>query len=162
MRYASGQVGEAIRGLDLGDDGVFNLGSDGVLRSFDSQGNVIDYRQLDPEQVKAFATKEIERWKESDHGVPPQLSSLVDTEIDGRLVTDLKALVNPDDSERPVFPESKGQVSVPRAPVIDELNPRQRLCNPFMVCENISPCTPFGCYACYFPNGPPLGYCFVP
>lgn len=160
LRYSTEKVPDVVSSLDFGDSGVFNLGSDGVLRSFDSNNQVIDYRQLDPDQVKAFATKQIEQWKGSDFGVPPTLLSLVESPPDGRLVTDINALLNPDDSEKPVH-SNEGDLTS-RAPELEALNPRQpQICPTFQPCEHLSTCLIWGCRACYFPWGPPFGLCYV-
>ncbi|KAF9628953.1 hypothetical protein BFW01_g10156 [Lasiodiplodia theobromae] len=43
---------ELLSSLKADDHGVVHLGNDGVLRSFDASGNVIDYRQLSPDQIR--------------------------------------------------------------------------------------------------------------
>ncbi|MCJ1247814.1 hypothetical protein MMC30_005029 [Trapelia coarctata] len=35
-------------------EGLFHLAHDGVYRSYDGNGRVIDYRQLNPEQIKSY------------------------------------------------------------------------------------------------------------
>ncbi|KAB2573617.1 Lactobacillus up-regulated protein [Lasiodiplodia theobromae] len=43
---------ELLSSLKADDHGFVHLGNDGVLRSFDASGNVIDYRQLSPDQIR--------------------------------------------------------------------------------------------------------------
>lgn len=67
------------------------LACDGVLRSYSSSGEVVDYRQLSPEEID-LALKSMEGIFPSDH-----LEKTVEKMrgVDGRNVTDLEQLLHP-------------------------------------------------------------------
>ena len=77
-------------------DGFFHLARDGVLRSYDGNSCVIDYRRLDPKQVMAYlktASAEVQdqiRWEEWEG-------------VDGRAVHDEKLLWHPVEAMRPAI-----------------------------------------------------------
>jgi hypothetical protein len=50
-RYIEGPFSEVVKDLRTDATGALSVGPDGVLRSFAGNLEVIDYRQLDPEQV---------------------------------------------------------------------------------------------------------------
>jgi len=62
--------------MEAADDGFVSLGIDCVFRSYAGNGSVIDYRQLDPEQVAAEIAS-------PNHTLPSSAYG------DGRLVTNL-------------------------------------------------------------------------
>lgn len=144
--------------------GAFNLGSDGVLRSFTADLIVLDYRQLDPSQVEALAKSHLAQWEASPYDAPPELRKLAEHPVDGRLVTDIDALLNP--KEKPNIPQSEEEkratgVSLKQRGIDDILNLPPLVCIPFTRCFSILECLPEGCNACYYPNGPPFGVCYI-
>ncbi|KAF4591705.1 hypothetical protein GQ602_002004 [Ophiocordyceps camponoti-floridani] len=110
QRYVAGSVSSVANDMKVTDDGVFSLGSDGVLRYFDADRSVVDYRQLDPDQAKDLATKQIHAWESSGKAVPASLAAIVESSVDGRLVTDVHQLMNPE--ERPAKAEGQVEASV--------------------------------------------------
>jgi hypothetical protein len=51
-RYIKGPFPDVVKDLKTDTTGALSVGPDGVLRSFAGNLQVIDYRQLDPEQVR--------------------------------------------------------------------------------------------------------------
>ncbi|KAK2774008.1 hypothetical protein FQN53_003872 [Emmonsiellopsis sp. PD_33] len=100
-RYVAGSASAVMQDLDTVDDGYLSVGADGVLRSFAKDATVIDYRQLDPDQVKSFAATQLAAWEASRMAMPSSVLSLADSSsasgVDGRLVTDLDQLLDPAD-----------------------------------------------------------------
>ena len=88
----------AFEGLRLSADGVCQLCNDGVLRSFSSTGQVLDYRKLSPEEINAqvemFATNPL-----LSHDDIEKLR-MVFKGVDGRDVDDSKC-VEPDQENIP-------------------------------------------------------------
>lgn len=80
--------------------GLSHVASDGVLRSFSSQLEVVDYKQLSPEQIELV-------WKSMEGLYPADaLREFVERMrgVDGRDVTDDKQLLHPGPELRPVLP----------------------------------------------------------
>jgi hypothetical protein len=77
LRYIPGDdLNSIIRGMKYDDLSVFNLGSDGVLRTFANNLTVLDYHQLDEDQVKKLASEQLAQWQASDMDIPPSLTQL--------------------------------------------------------------------------------------
>jgi hypothetical protein len=78
--------------------GLTHLARDGVLRRWDGQGKVVDYRQLSNEQVmlllKAADIENKVKYEEWEG-------------VDGRNVTDEKALWDPEEQFRPTSPKEE-------------------------------------------------------
>ncbi|MCJ1479710.1 hypothetical protein MMC13_008396, partial [Lambiella insularis] len=47
-------IGDMVRSMTAHPDGLFQLATDGVLRSFDGDRKVVDFRQLNPEQIASY------------------------------------------------------------------------------------------------------------
>ncbi|KAI1273118.1 hypothetical protein F5Y07DRAFT_391491 [Xylaria sp. FL0933] len=94
-RYIPGPFRNVSQALLKNNDGFLSVGDDGVLRSFVPNGTVIDYYQLDPEQVKEFAEKQYSAWAAMGD-VPPGISELAQPPYpDGRLVVNETQLLFP-------------------------------------------------------------------
>lgn len=76
---------------------------DGVYRSYDSKGEVVDYRKLSPEEISAMLTFQ------SKHYSTEQNQTLLEKfrGVDGRIVTDEQQLLHPDDAFRPRRPGAR-------------------------------------------------------
>ncbi|QSS60726.1 hypothetical protein I7I51_05527 [Histoplasma capsulatum] len=48
-------VSEAMKGLQHDPNGLIDIGDDGILRSFDSRGTVIDYRRLTTDELHSLS-----------------------------------------------------------------------------------------------------------
>ncbi|KAK2811092.1 hypothetical protein FQN50_002428 [Emmonsiellopsis sp. PD_5] len=100
-RYVPGPASAVMQDLDTVEDGFLSVGADGVLRSFAKDATVIDYRQLDPDQVKSFAATQLAAWEASGMAMPSNVLNLADSSstsgVDGRLVTALDQLLDPVD-----------------------------------------------------------------
>ncbi|KAK4209145.1 hypothetical protein QBC37DRAFT_391445 [Rhypophila decipiens] len=155
-KYIPGPYGEVLKDISFSPDGVFVLGIDGVLRTFTADHTVVDYRQLDAEQVQQM-TEALAKQTKGVHGdVAPSLSYLAEhPEVDGRLVEDTQALLAPTDPlnlpSANYAPGSSPAVA-PREQFTKLLEERQRPCG--RTCESLADCRPIGCYACYYPGGP--------
>ncbi|PHH74643.1 hypothetical protein CDD80_2948 [Ophiocordyceps camponoti-rufipedis] len=163
QRYVAGSVSSVANGMKVTDNGVFSLGSDGVLRSFDADRSVVDYRQLDPDQAKDLATKQMRAWESSGKAVPASLAAVVESSVDGRLVTDVEQLMNP--AEKPAKAEGQVEASVSSKVrrSAEELFARAgpKVCPGQPGCQSLADCQRHHCNACYFPHGPPHGTCFL-
>ncbi|MCJ1248994.1 hypothetical protein MMC30_006215 [Trapelia coarctata] len=90
------EIAALQRSMKSHPDGLFHLAHDGVLRSYDGNSCVIDYRRLTPEQVMAYlktAPAEAQdqiRWEEWEG-------------VDGRAVHDEKLLWHPVEAMRPAI-----------------------------------------------------------
>lgn len=155
-RYIPGPVSAAVQALNTDDDhGFFSVGADGVLRSFAGNGTVLDYHQLDPDQLASFAASQLAAWEASGMPVPASVANLANSAsaVDGRLVTDLDQLLDP--ADRPV------RSSAVKERDIDDLAiPAKRQGCVGTPCQSLPDCLVIGCAACFFPGGPPLGVCF--
>jgi hypothetical protein len=157
-RYVEGPFSEVVKDLKTDATGALSVGPDGVLRSFAGSLEVIDYRQLNPEQVRWFGKQQLIAWS-NDAEIPDSVSALVQGTIDGRLVTDETLLLHP--SEKPqVGKKSSSTQSEKRS--ADDLFIRQSALCAGTTCGSLNDCIPRGCNACYFPNGPPDGRCLDP
>lgn len=152
--------------------GVLYVASDGVLRSVAADGTVLDYHQLDPDQVESFAAHQLAVWQGSGMEVPESVKQLAKPPYpDGRLVTDKEQLLHPTDIPNLPNPpvankrRADGETSPAekRRQALEELNSpakRQPACVGYP-CYSLADCIPYGCHACYYPGGPPLGVCFL-
>ena len=87
------------RSMKAHPDGLFHLAHDGVLRSYDGDRHVIDYRQLSPELIAAYLK------------TSPNQDLIHYDEwagVDGRQVTDEKALWDPPDNLKPMRFDDNG------------------------------------------------------
>ncbi|KAM7203080.1 hypothetical protein V8F33_002428 [Rhypophila sp. PSN 637] len=163
LKYTPGPYGEALKNISFSPDGVFVLGIDGVLRSFTSDRSVVDYRQLDAEQVQQMA-KSLATQRINGDDVPG-LSYLAEhPEVDGRLVEDTQSLFAPTDPlnlPHPDYAKSTSPAVARSEQFTKLLEDRQRPCG--RQCQSLADCRPIGCYACYFPGGPGNpALCFLP
>lgn len=85
-------IGAIVRSITTHPDGLFQLATDGVLRSFDGDRKVIDFRQLSPEQIasylKTMPDQSVIKWSEWEG-------------VDGRTVTGKHELWGPPESLKP-------------------------------------------------------------
>lgn len=160
-RYVPGPFRAVTQELKMDKYGALNVGPDGVLRSFAPDGTVLDFRQLDPDQVAEFAAKQVAGWEAmADHEVPASVITLANaaSAIDGRLVTDLDQLLYP--SDKPTFPPATHTSRIGTRNVFDTALLEKRACLIGTPCFSLFECNLVDCRACYYPNGPPLGVCF--
>ena len=84
-------VAPVLRSMKAHPDGFSRLALDGVVRSYDGNGQVINFRQLSPEQIagwlKVSPDQELIQWHEWEG-------------VDGRDMTDEKALWDPSEHLR--------------------------------------------------------------
>lgn len=71
--------------------GFTHLGNDGVVRSFSSKGEVVDYRPLSPEEIDWVLLSFSRNIGPEDH----QKASSILRGKDGRKVTDMKQILHP-------------------------------------------------------------------
>ncbi|EEH47662.2 uncharacterized protein PADG_03746 [Paracoccidioides brasiliensis Pb18] len=171
-RYTPGSLARIIETMKLHSQGALSVGNDGVLRSFTPNGTVLDYYQLDPDQLSRFAANQLAAWEASGMNVPESVMTLAAAKkgtVDGRLVTDVKMLFEPE--ERPDIAGAKAgdgdghlipdSAAKEQREMFEQLknHPAKRNCvgRP---CPNLSACLP-DCMACFFPGGPPFGVCFL-
>ncbi|KAI0517518.1 hypothetical protein F5B22DRAFT_645702 [Xylaria bambusicola] len=162
-RYVPGSVRTISHTLETDEDGALMVSPDGVMRSFSSNGTVIDFHQLDPTQLKEFAEIQLRQWQNMGKEIPAAVSNLAKAPYtDGRQVLDKEKLLNPPDSPYPlrhlVPRTSHSHAQVP----LHLLDERQQCigspCLTFGQCARYRP-TP--CYQCYFPGGPESGACLL-
>ncbi|KKZ64867.1 hypothetical protein EMCG_09244 [[Emmonsia] crescens] len=133
-------LSEIVKGLKHAPDGILHIGDDGVMRSFDEVGNVIDYARLNSTHlmtiagwysngtqdhlqnvwanVDSFLVDEAQIWSPPEHLLPAQLS------------TELPA----------------ARVSVPE---VNPLTSRQVIVHcPFISCTGHTRCRQYGCTEC--------------
>ena len=165
-RYLPGPFRTAAEGLKKDDNGALNVGADGVLRSFAPDGSVLDYRQLDPDQLGEFATMQLQGWErwaaENGDEIPASVVALAEAahDVDGRHVTELDKLLHP--TEKPNFEATRNVQArtseAENSPAL--LFDKRQQCFIGYPCQYLYVCLLVFCRACYFPNGPPLGLCF--
>ncbi|KAH7043774.1 hypothetical protein B0J12DRAFT_671778 [Macrophomina phaseolina] len=106
---------ELLFSLKADDHGVVHLGNDGVLRSFDASGNVIDYRQLSPDQIR----DSIDMYDDIDKGKREHLENIY-RGVDGRQVPREKVL-NPDENAVPAWVlQKRGSTTPTNTPAVFE------------------------------------------
>ncbi|KAI0517520.1 hypothetical protein F5B22DRAFT_108523 [Xylaria bambusicola] len=162
-RHLPGPVSNVTQALLKDNSGFVSVGDDGVVRSFVPNGTVIDYYQLDPDQVKQFAEKQYSAWAAHGEGdVPASVSELARPPYpDGCLVVNETQLLFPS-----VIPDTGDQSVSPSATSADKPTRALGLLssnNPTCVgwsCQSLADCQPH-CLACYFQHGPPNGICFA-
>lgn len=167
-RYIPGTFASVSDSLETTDHGFLNVGEDGVLRSFAGNGTVLDYHQLDPDQVKEFASAQLRSWDSISHDTPDIVKSLAQEPYpDGRLVQDVKKLMHPEGWEEMALGTSAEARSTrwEARHVIEKLNglEKRQACIGAM-CETLNQCAqyrPTPCYQCYFPNPVPVGACML-
>ena len=77
--------------MEEDDDGYFNLGNDGVLRSLSSTNKVLAYAQLSPRLISAFLARPPEEyWAQNGQHLRETFNN-----VDGRTVTNIQQLVDP-------------------------------------------------------------------
>ncbi|KUJ17931.1 uncharacterized protein LY89DRAFT_781058 [Mollisia scopiformis] len=158
LRYIAGDdLNSIIQGMTYDDLSVFHLGSDGVLRTFANNLTVLDYHQLDVGQVQKLASEQAAQYQASGSEVPASLTQLAESPVDGRLTVDINALMNPDD--KPNVTPITG--TTPRSVDLENLFERQVVCPGVPGCMSLADCTPYNCFACFYPSGPPWGTCFL-
>ncbi|KAK4095917.1 hypothetical protein N658DRAFT_74060 [Parathielavia hyrcaniae] len=168
LRYHPGPIRQVIADMAYDPNGVFVLGVDGVLRTFAPDHSVVDYRQLDPAQVKALASglvaQETQLGVEADPVYQYLLDDAEHPEIDGRLIMDLGELLhptNPMSRPDPAWKTAVGTSPDPKRDVVDKLEARQPIPCPSS-CYSIADCVWINCWACFMPWGPGTpGHCFV-
>ncbi|KAK4112409.1 hypothetical protein N656DRAFT_768548 [Canariomyces notabilis] len=165
LRYVPGSAHEASANISYDPQGVFVLGVDGVLRSFAPNISVVDYRQLDPDQVQELATGLARQARSLGVDVALGIQYLLEhPDIDGRLITDANAILTPGNPLNLPHPDySTGATSPPRVSrdLSELLNGRQPAPCP-ATCNSLTDCIPVGCFACFFPGGPgSVGICFT-
>ena len=144
--------------MEISKAGYLNVGEDGVLRSFTADGTVVDYYQLDPDQVSTFSKKQLEAWDALEVETPESVIALAGSEPqDGRLVTDSVQLFQAADNTKttPVKPRE----ATAKADLDALMDKRQECVN--VICQSLSDCFAVNCLACFFPGGPPYGICFA-
>ena len=76
---------------------MIHLGRDGVLRSFNSRREVVDYKQLSPEEITDVNSR-----LDFDSKLQQHVTEVMQG-VDGRKVTDLKELLQPGPEIMPRF-----------------------------------------------------------
>ena len=86
MRYTPGDYALVLRDIQTDGDGFLVLSHDGVVRSYNGERQVIDYRNLDKQQIRSYLDSQ-----DIDHG----LEDLIQRAVDGRDVTNPRDLIEP-------------------------------------------------------------------
>ena len=86
------------------NEGFSHLAIDGVYRSYDSKGEVVDYRKLSPEEISMMLSFQ------SKHYTAEQNLTLLEKfrGVDGTSVTDEQQLLHPEAALRPQRPSERG------------------------------------------------------
>lgn len=145
---------EQVQGKNFDDmiqdpEGFFHLADDGVQRSYDASGNVIDYRQLSNAEIMAMIA-----------ALPATRSDMAEhlyaefAETDGTTVTDEAQLLNPPKHLQPQGGAAGSQEGI-AAPKSDspahsakrDLEGRSLYCLG-KECTSTSACTFLGCHIC--------------
>lgn len=146
--------------LETDPHGFIRVGEDGVMRSISGNGTVIDYHQLDPDQLKDFAERQLHAWDVSAMDVPDDVLELAKAPFaDGRLVLEKDKLLRHEGMPSLVTrSKSAGSAVIERLRGLDK---RQdcvgKPCATFNQCASYRP-TP--CMVCYFPRGV-VGMCML-
>ncbi|GKZ70410.1 hypothetical protein AnigIFM50267_006054 [Aspergillus niger] len=98
-------VTDIINNIPQSPNGVLYLGSDGVLRSVDAANRVVSYQQLSPQQISQY----IQNLPQRDAARLQRVFQ----DADGRDVTDLDQLLNPDSDQLPPTVTSTVSQSLP-------------------------------------------------
>ncbi|PYI01594.1 hypothetical protein BO78DRAFT_378800 [Aspergillus sclerotiicarbonarius CBS 121057] len=139
-------ISDIISNLPQENNGVLYLGRDGVLRSVDASGRVVAYQQLSPDQIREynsnFPAADQDRLSQDFQGV------------DGRDVTNLDQLLNPD---RNMLPPMATTTMSQQQPTGTNM-PGQNTCGA-MGCTSQRDCRENGCNSCLQADHMAMGYC---
>ncbi|RAK94791.1 uncharacterized protein BO80DRAFT_370295 [Aspergillus ibericus CBS 121593] len=140
-------ISEIISSLPQDNNGVLYLGNDGVLRSVDASGRVVAYQQLSPDQIREYNSKfpaaEQDRLSRDFQGV------------DGRDVTNLDQLLNPD---RNLLPPMTTTTTVSQQQPTSTNVPGRNTCGN-VGCTSQRECRQNGCNNCLQADHMAMGYC---
>lgn len=107
----AGRIFSSVKSSPSGQ-GFHHLGDDGVLRSYDSKGEVFDYNRLSPDEIEILVA--------SSTVLLPADSARMVAEVmdgvDGRDVTDLEQILHPPPQLRPPVSEPRRQMPSPEDP----------------------------------------------
>lgn len=148
----SQSISQGIKPRDFTDmaqdpDGFFHLADDGVQRSYDASGNVIDYRQLTNAEIMSM----IDALPASRADMSSHLYAEF-AEIDGTSVTDEAQLMDPSDHLRPQGADGESEDIAPRSDNLAhsakrDLEGRSLYCLG-KECTSSGACTFLGCSIC--------------
>jgi hypothetical protein len=96
-RYMPGSVSDIIGSMIRDKEGTLELEADGVMRSYAGNGTVLDYHQMDPDQVAGFAFAQVIKYQRYGglKSVPDHIMALSTPPFaDGRLVVDKEQLLS--------------------------------------------------------------------
>jgi hypothetical protein len=79
-------------------NGLHHLGNDGVLRSFSSRGDVVDFKQLGPDEIDTIVRS---LYSLIEYKKYQQLVKVMEG-VDGRDVTDMEQILHPGPELRPL------------------------------------------------------------
>ncbi|GLA89597.1 hypothetical protein AtubIFM56815_004081 [Aspergillus tubingensis] len=134
-----------INNIPQSPNGVLFLGNDGVLRSVDAANRVVSYQQLSPQQISQYI-----------QNLPQREASRIQRVfqgVDGREVTDLDQLLNPDSDQLP----SRAPTSVSQSLPTGTGMPSQ-MCRT-VDCTSQNTCRQNGCNSCLQAYQMSNGYC---
>ncbi|EHA21065.1 hypothetical protein ASPNIDRAFT_137717, partial [Aspergillus niger ATCC 1015] len=126
---------DIINNIPQSPNGVLYLGSDGVLRSVDAANRVVSYQQLSPQQISQY----IQNLPQRDAARLQRVFQ----DVDGRDVTDLDQLLNPDSDQLPPTVTSTVSQSLPTGTQM----PNQDMCRN-VGCTSQNTCRQNGCNSC--------------
>ncbi|OJI87734.1 hypothetical protein ASPTUDRAFT_80862 [Aspergillus tubingensis CBS 134.48] len=135
-----------INNIPQSPNGVLFLGNDGVLRSVDAANRVVSYQQLSPQQISQY----IQNLPQRD----ASRLQRVFQGVDGREVTDLDQLLNPDSDQLP----SRAPTSVSQSLPTGTGMPSQDMCRT-VDCTWQNTCRQNGCNSCLQAYQMSNGYC---
>jgi hypothetical protein len=157
---------EAHGPMDFHAAGHFELGRDGVMRSFGPGGNVLDYRQLSPEEVKERAKRDVNFLEKIGQPVSVGTRDLAANGADGRLVTRRDEVLQPSGrnlEKRGGTGKKKATCKRAESSPVERgiFTPLAKRNCPYPInCGCLTDCPRPQCNSCYFPNGPGNpGYC---
>ncbi|KAL2416832.1 hypothetical protein ABEF95_002137 [Exophiala dermatitidis] len=116
LRYEAGSINTIAGSMVSDSKGIFQLGDDGVLRSYNGDGTVIDWRQQDADQIKRAYDAHNNRGGQFLRRSPQNI-------VDGRDVVDIDQILRPRqnilDSEFGTSPVSSSGDSTDGEEVVD-------------------------------------------
>ncbi|KAL7655908.1 hypothetical protein ACMYSQ_005042 [Aspergillus niger] len=139
-------VTDIINNIPQSRNGVLYLGSDGVLRSVDAANRVVSYQQLSPQQISQY----IQNLPQRDAARLQRVFQ----DVDGRDVTDLDQLLNPDSDQLPPTVTSTVSQSLPTGTQMSN----QDMCRN-VGCTSQNTCRQNGCNSCLQAYQMSNGYC---
>ncbi|GLA06181.1 hypothetical protein AnigIFM60653_006704 [Aspergillus niger] len=139
-------VTDIINNIPQSPNGVLYLGSDGVLRSVGAANRVVSYQQLSPQQISQY----IQNLPQRDAARLQRVFQ----DADGRDVTDLDQLLNPDSDQLPPTVTSTVSQSLPTGTQM----PNQDMCRN-VGCTSQNTCRQNGCNSCLQAYQMSNGYC---